>query len=406
MSKRFFLGFAATLSAVFISCQSQDNPQSADSISARVTGTTLTSVEVNVVASPETSYFIKAYSAASFDAVSVDAIISQIRRKVENGSDSWTSYMKFGSDTFVFDNLKYGTDYKVIVFGLRGDGSVTSDPVVLDARTVSFEAELTVSELSHFGFSLNVKPNEPDYYWYPVVVEYDALYSNYTEVKAYLLSKIASIDIEAEAFQGEDTIYNVCNPGDQVVFALAAINHDREIISDIFSVKVNIPYDGFPVLSEDSSAHIHLCLYNSEKVALGTMIEMTNPSYDTFVFPMVDINDSAETLYGIAVRTASETEVCDFFAAYAQAYYDEVVNDPANQAYFGPLTPYQSFSLLYNTSASFPRTWDPVTAEQLESHLGGQPLRNAVYAACLLQIDSNGKVSVVEDSFARASYEF
>lgn len=399
------LSAAAALAALLSSCVPENKPSAGDKLSAELVSADLTSVEIRVDAAPQVSYFAKLYSAESFSSVSVEAIVRQIEKKVAAG-DSWVKYMNFGTKTFVFDNLQYGRDYKLIVFGLRGDGTVTSDPVVLDVRTDAFTAELEVSKLGHFGFDITVKPNNDKFYWTAAVLPYDPSYNNRVEIRNALLGKLYNTEFDKVAFNGIETISSVCTPGEKVAFAVCAISTDCEIISDVFSVELTIPYDGFPVLAEDRSLYIHLCLYNSEKVALGTMIEMTNPAEDTFVFPMVDINDSAETLYGIAVRTASETEVCDFFAAYAQAYYDEVVNDPANQAYFGPLTPYQSFSLLYNTSASFPRTWDPVTAEQLESHLGGQSLRNAVYAACLLQIDSNGKVSVVEDSFARASYEF
>lgn len=399
------ISIIAAAALLLLSCNPDNKVTKEEELSAKVAEVGLFSVSVEVSTSAVNSYFIKCYRASSFNGITADAVVNSLKKRIEDG-ETWADFLHFGPQSITFDNLSYGTEYKVLLFGLRGDGSRTGEPVVLDVTTDAFSAELKVQDKDYFGFDVEVKPNNDDIAWAPFVFTYDPYYDTQRGLKDKVMNELNNLTFGDIAFKGASSVYNICNPGMEAVFCVCAIDEDLNIISDIFAQKVEIPFDGFPILAEDKKDYGRVCLYTNDRIGIGAMIELYQTADDVFVIPIMDINSLSTPILGVDLFSDSDEKVEAFYASYAQAFYDSIVNDPQYESSIATMTPLEIMQACFYSTALFKQTygtkWDPFTKEEIEA--SGEPLRNAVYSMCLIQMGEDGKIHSVSGTLARAKY--
>lgn len=406
--KKFILISSVAAALLFaVSCTHQTQPDGSHALSAKVESTDLFSISYSIDCAPTVSYYTKVYRASVFSTIQVDDIVASLARRVEEG-ERWADLLSFGPQTITASDLSYGTDYKILLFELRGDGTTGGEPIVLDAKTDSFEAELEVCDLDYFGFTVKVSPNSEDIAWVSFCFPYDDFYSTQKGLSMKVQSILVNYDYADVAVMGNGLDPVACNPGEDALYCVVGVDEELNQISDVFSRRVAVPKDGFPKLAESHSDAGWVCLYNGSNIGIGFMAEVTSDATDIFSILYFDINGSSLEEHGLDFNAVSDDEIADFAVRSASRRYNDYLNDPTQADRLAMLSPLERLSELYYSAAAQKAEvgtyWLPVTPEALQSLLGAAPFERAAFAQVFFQIDGNGVISKVPGGTAVARY--
>lgn len=375
-------------------------------VKAELKSVTIHDITVDVTVKPGDTYFIGNYAADA--AKPAEDIVADLQKKVEAGA-AWADFLHAKSDSYTFSDLEEGTDYKVLVFGVRGDGSISSDTITIDATTDVYTLGLELAELTPFEARLNVESNDETIGWFAMSLSYDEALEDQDALTDEVMDwyntyRMYGYEFEDLIEYGNQEIYGQCDPGVKMIFAVIAIGEDEKNIGDAVGVVITPPTDGINIISEKMSNGIYSAIYDYAAKSLGCVFEFTDEAPMGYVYNIMDFNNSAEADYGVGFYDLTDEEAeaamlelmqeeFDFYREEYSEYFEGLNPDDAMYTAFYPVDEYQEFG----------RIWSPIEVEDLLDYTGEMPGK-AFSAIGVFDVDKNYQIYPVEVVCVRGDY--
>lgn len=408
---KLFKYISLTLLVAFCCACEHSLPSTSESLSLKIEEVTLSTVKVSVETAPATSYFINVFKASSFKGVTRDRIVSSLASQVENGS-TWGSLLKFGPATYEFDGLTYGEDYIVVAFGLRGDGTASTEMISEEVRTDSFAADIKLLSVDAFSFSASIKPSKEDFGYF--VTTLDGAYYNSASAtlacKNVLYSVSAQQGFDEIANFGESAFAGSIQPEKDMTVAVVAIDRECRPISDVFTLVVEGNREGLSMFAEDSNDAVYVGVWGYGKDRFGSAFRLVDTNINAFVYPMDEVNSVSAELYGTDLYTATTEEIEACVVKILQLAYDTFISEygmyyvgvPARDRLY-----YSQAAIHTSQFETYGTYWYSMFRKDVESsYTHGAPVSGYVSIICLVDIDENEKVYVLPGTVAVARYDF
>lgn len=394
----------------------EENPAPEEvTIEAEVTSIGLDRMTVSVEVPGNATYYIARYTDEDFKSVKVDDIVKDLNSRVDAGA-AWSSFLKVGSHSFSFNDLVVDTDYKILIFGLRADGTVSTDPLVLDARTENMDFEMSVIENKPFSYSIGITPSRNDVGWFAFtfIGNSEKVADDYLIV---LMSYVAG-QLQAQGALYEDLVqfgtgtYSAeCQPDDKLFCAVVAVDEKFRIIS---SAATRLPFipgnEGLLICGDSTTETLHTLIYAYEHKEVGVMMRVLK--YDSgnpvFLENIIDFNGLAKQQIGVDINSVTDKEAADALGAYMHYQLVVASNDPRYTPYFEACnTPDEVMALMWYSSDNYydeGSMWTPFDPAGIAASIGG-PIENMNFLVATFKADYNINITTVDHSCSRANFK-
>ncbi|MCQ2148663.1 MAG: hypothetical protein MJZ16_14290 [Bacteroidales bacterium] len=418
MRSRIIIAIAALL--VIFSCEKPIEPiQRTEevSLSGKIVNVGLTSFDVQITAPEASPYYIACYKAEDFKGVSVSGIIDDIRRKTDLGA-AWASFLKVGNQTITFPSLYSNTKYRVVLFGMNASGETTSEPMILTTTTQSFGASASLESSTPFSFTIEVDPDRDDIGWFGVAFTGSASRLDtiddellLTYIRYYIGEDSASgATYEEIAKFGHGFYSGECNPDDNLLFTVVAIDKNLRVVSGLTKLRFDPSQEGLQIFDEKRTSHIHSFIYAYDHKELGVMIDFTgyDVAYPGFPNNTISFNGDSKSYYGIDMYKSTDLECATALASELQAQLEAAMANPAYSSYFAQCqTPEDCLGLVAYTTQNFydnGKIWYRLSPEEVMSSLDGNSIDEVAFPISINRIDGNLHVYPYEYCVSRVRF--